>query len=50
MARALLFVWGFYYIPVKGKQADFDEAPILVSNHVRYHKTLSLLCLRICAK
>ncbi|ELR12153.1 EF hand domain containing protein [Acanthamoeba castellanii str. Neff] len=34
MARALLFVWGFYYIPVKGKQADFDEAPILVSNHV----------------
>jgi hypothetical protein len=36
MARMVLFVWGFYYIPVTGKPASFDEAPILVSNHVRY--------------
>jgi len=34
MTRVLLFVWGFWYIPIRGKQASFDQAPILVSNHV----------------
>ncbi|KAL6063445.1 Lysophosphatidylcholine acyltransferase 2 [Balamuthia mandrillaris] len=34
LARVILFVWGFYWIPVKGKRASFKQAPILVSNHI----------------
>lgn len=36
IARSILFVMGFYWINVKGKPADSDKAPIIVSNHIGY--------------
>jgi len=33
IARAILFVVGYYWIPVKGKPASREAAPIVVSNH-----------------
>lgn len=38
--RAVLFVFGYYWIPVKGTCAPRDVAPIIISNHVSFLEPL----------
>lgn len=38
-SRLILFAMGFYYIPVKGKQAPKDKASVLIGNHVSFIET-----------
>eukprot|EP00053_Salpingoeca_punica_P009173 m.82197 g.82197 ORF g.82197 m.82197 type:complete len:530 (-) comp14902_c0_seq3:315-1904(-) len=40
LARALLFVFGFYYINVKGDMTSVEDAPLLVCNHISYFEPL----------
>lgn len=36
LARAILFVCGYYWIPTKGEKAEAKDAPIVVANHVSF--------------
>ena len=42
-ARAILFWFGYYYIPSKGRIASVKEAPIVVANHTTFLEPLYLL-------
>ncbi len=45
MLRAILFVWSFHWIEVKGKKASSSEAPVIVPNHVTFLEPLALVYL-----
>eukprot|EP01116_Phalansterium_solitarium_P008168 TRINITY_DN2157_c0_g1_i2.p1 TRINITY_DN2157_c0_g1~~TRINITY_DN2157_c0_g1_i2.p1 ORF type:complete len:512 (-),score=222.57 TRINITY_DN2157_c0_g1_i2:124-1659(-) len=36
LARLMLFVWGYHYIPVKGRAVGREQAPIVVANHTTF--------------
>eukprot|EP00045_Choanoeca_perplexa_P007991 m.73166 g.73166 ORF g.73166 m.73166 type:complete len:457 (+) comp14312_c0_seq1:93-1463(+) len=45
LARVILFSLGFYWIKVKGTQADPKIAPIAVSNHMSYFEPFALVAM-----